>query len=132
MADTVQTTLPGFQLPTGKLPSFNLDAFFGLYQANLAATREAQDVLVEAAHAIARLQQGWLTETLSRTEAAFKVGATPNPTAAFADAKSAAERAIAVSNETFELGAAAQRRLADLVAQRATANAAEVKSLIAA
>ena len=110
-------------------PRVDVDAVFALYRANLAAAREAQDVLVEAAEAVAKAQYGWVEQTL----AALKGHKGPvTPEALLAGVKDAAERAFAVAKQGAEIGTGAQKRVADLLAARATANVEAGKAALAA
>ena len=115
-----------------KFPKLDLDALFGVQQANLAVVHEAQTVLVDAAQAIARVQYGYLEQTIARTRAALGSKELRKPEAALAEVKAAAEKAVAVSQEVVDLAVAAQRRVAELVAQRGAANADQFKALVAA
>jgi hypothetical protein len=54
------------------------------------------------------------------------------PEAVLAEAKAAAEQAVAVTKEVVDLAAAAQRRVAELVAQRTAANIAQLNTRAAA
>ena len=115
-----------------KFPKLDLDALFGVQQANLAVVHEAQTVLVDAAQAIARVQYGYLEQTIARTRAALGSKQLWKPEAALAEVKAAAEKAVAVGKEVVDLAVAAQRRVAELVAQRGAANADQFKALVAA
>jgi hypothetical protein len=115
-----------------KFPKLDLDALFSVQKANLAAVHEAQTVLVEAAQAIARVQQDYVEQAVARTRAALGSQARRTPEAAPAEIKAAAEQAVAVTKEVVDLAVAAQRRVAELVAQRTAANVAQLKTLAAA
>lgn len=126
------TPFPGtFKLPELKLPKLDLEAVFALQKANLAAAQEAQSVLLDAAQAIARAQHGYVSELVARAEAALKAREPKKPEALLADAQASAQKAVAVAKEGIELGVAAQRRVADLLAKRAQANLDELKALAA-
>jgi hypothetical protein len=122
---------PEFKLPELKLPKVDVDALFALQKANLAAAYEAQVVLVDAVQAIAKVQQGYIEEVVTAVEAALKTKEPKKPETVLADAQAAAEKALAVTKEGVELGVAAQRRVADLVAKRVQANIEEFKALAA-
>jgi hypothetical protein len=125
---TVTKTAP---FPAFKLPKLDPDALFALQRANLAAAREAQDVLLEAAQAIAKAQHGWVEQTAAAVRAALTGEAPKTPEAVLAEVKGAAERTLAVVRQGVELGTAAQRRVGELFAQRATANVEQIKTLAA-
>ena len=122
-------TLP--QLPTFKLPKLDIDTLFGLQKANLATVHEAQALLVDAAHAIARLQHGWTAETVAGARAALSRKTPQQPQIVLAETKAAAEKAGNVAKEAVDLAAAAQRRVADLFTRRAAANLDQLKALAA-
>jgi len=131
---TVTKTAPSPTTPTFpafKLPKLDLDALFALRRANLAAAREAQDVLLEAAQAIAKVQHGWVEQTAAAVRAALTGEAPKTPEAVLAEVKGAAERTLAVVRQGVELGTAAQRRVGELFAHRATANVEQIKALAA-
>jgi hypothetical protein len=129
MAATASTPFPGtFKLPELKLPKLDLEAVFALQKANLAAAQEAQSVLLDAAQAVLKVQHGYARELVAQAEAALKAKEPKKPEAVLADAKAAAEKAVAVTKQGVELGIAAQRRVADLVAKRVQANIDELKA----
>jgi hypothetical protein len=57
-----KTALPEFKLPELKLPKFDLEAVLGMQKANLAVAQETQSVVLEAAQASLRLQEGYASE----------------------------------------------------------------------
>jgi hypothetical protein len=123
--------LPEFKLPELKLPKVDLEAVFALQAANLAAAHEAQTILLDAAQAIAKVQHGYVQELVATFKDGLS-GKTPKaPEAALAEVKAAAAKAMAVTKEELDLGLLAQRRVADLVAQRVQANVNEIKALAA-
>jgi hypothetical protein len=122
---------PEFKLPELKLPKVDVDALFALQKANLAAAYEAQVILVDAAQAITKVQKGYAEEIVATVEAALKAKEPKKPETVLADAQAAAEKALAVAKEGVDLGVAAQRRVADLVAKRVQANIEEFKALAA-
>jgi hypothetical protein len=123
-------TLPTFRLPTPKFPSVDLDAVFALQKANLAVVREVQDIVLETAQALARLQRDWVKETFANAQTAFEGGA-KNPDTALTAVNVAADRALAVARQGAELGSTAQYRVAELLTQRAAANVDQLKALAA-
>jgi acetaldehyde dehydrogenase (acetylating) len=54
-----------------KLPKFDLEALFSVQTANLAAANQAQIVLVDAAQAVARVQYGYVEQTVAHVKAAL-------------------------------------------------------------
>ena len=60
---------PSSRLPEFKLPKFDLEAVFALQTANLAAAHEVQSIVLEAVQAIARVQHGWLEESVAGVKA---------------------------------------------------------------
>jgi hypothetical protein len=122
---------PEFKLPELKLPKIDIDALFALQKANLAAAHEAQVILVDAVQAIAKVQQSYVEDVLATVEAALKAKEPKKSETVLADAQAVAEKTLAVTKEGVELGVAAQRRVADLVAKRVQANIEEFKALAA-
>ena len=116
-------TFPGIKFPR---PDF--DALFALQRANVAAVREAQDVVIEAAQAVVRAQYGWVEQTFARANGKAPV----TPEAAVAGLKEAVERAFAVARQGAEIGTGEQKRVVDLFAARAAANVEAGKTAIAA
>lgn len=125
------SSLPQFKLPELKLPKPDLDALFGLQKANLATLHEVQSVLVDAAQAIARVQYGWVEETVAGAQAALSRKEPRTPESFANESKAAAEKAFAVAKQSLELAVAAQRRVVELVTQRGQGNADELKALAA-
>jgi hypothetical protein len=113
-------------------PKLDLDALFGAQKANLAVAHEAQRVLVDAGQAIAKVQQGYLEQAVAEAKAALASKQVSKPEAVLAEVKAAAEKTVVTAKEVVGLAAAAQRRVAELVAQRTAANVAQLKSLAAA
>ena len=114
-----------------KLPKFDLDALFSVQKANLAAANEVQTVLVDAAQAVARVQYGYVEQTVAHVKAAIGTKELPKPEAVMADVKAAAEKAITVAKEVADLTLAAQKRVAELVTQRVQASVTGLKALTA-
>lgn len=118
--------------PKFDLPKFNFDAAVALHKANVDTLIEAQGILFQAAEAIAKLQYGWVEETFKQGEALFKGDVSKKkPEEFLADAKAAADKAIAVAKEQADLGIKAQAKVADLVTKRVNANLEDVKTLAA-
>jgi hypothetical protein len=131
MAGFAEFKMPEFKLPEMKLPKLDLEALFALQKANLAAAQEAQSVLLDAGQAVAKIQAGYVEGLLAETAAALKAKEPKKPEAVLAEAKAAAEKAVAVAKEGVDLSVAAQRKVAELLAGRAQANLAELKALAA-
>jgi hypothetical protein len=117
---------------TFKLPALDLEALFALQKANLAAAQEAQNVLLDAAQAITRLSWGYVQELAAQAEASLKPGAARQPEAVLAQVQASAEKAVAVTRQGVELGLAAQRRVSELLADRAAASVDGFKAALAA
>jgi hypothetical protein len=128
MTKPATTTLPLAEL---KFPKLDIDALFAAQKANLAVVQEAQNVLIEAAQAIARAQYDWTMDMVANGESALRSKQPGKPEAFVADMQSTAERTMAVAKQSVDLATAAQQRVAELVAQRAAANLDELKSLAA-
>ena len=128
---SASSPLPEFKLPGLKLPKLDLDALFGLQKANLATLHEVQSVLVDAAQAIARVQYGWVEETVAGAQAALRRKEPRSPESFANESKAAAEKALSVAKQSLELAVAAQRRVVELVTQRGQGNANELKALAA-
>lgn len=121
--------VPSF--PELKLPKVNLDALSALQTANLAAVHEAQNVLLEAAQAVVRAQAAYVEDIVAEARGFFSTKEPKKTEAVLADVKAAAEKAVAVGKQNVDLSLVAQRRVADLVAQRVQANINELKALAA-
>ena len=130
MAKIAPSFAPQRVQPT--FPKLDLDAVLTAQKANLAVVHQAQIVLVDAAQAIAKVQQGYVEQTVARTRAALGRQERRTPEAALAAVKAAAEQAVAVTKEVVDLAVAAQRRMAELVARRGAANVDQLKTLVAA
>ncbi len=131
MATTTKTT-PKFEMPKFEAPKFNFDAFVAMHKANVDTMVEAQGIYMRTVEAMAKLQYGWVEETFKNGETFFKGDVTKRkPEDFLADAKSAAEKVMAVAKEQADLGMKAQQEVADLVTKRVTANIEDAKSLAA-
>lgn len=117
---------------TIKFPTVDLDAVFGLQKANVATMQDAQNVVLEAAQAVARVQYGFVEESVAEARTVLNVKEPKKAEAVVADVKTAGEKAVAVAKQTIDITVAAQRRVAELFTQRAQANAQAVKDLFAA
>ena len=130
LSEPTLNLVPG-KLPELKFPKFDLDALFSVQKANLAAANEVQTVLVEAAQAVARVQYGYVEQTVADVKAALGTKQLPKPDAVLADVKAAAEKALAVVKEVADLTVGAQKRVAELVSERTQAAVTELKALTA-
>jgi hypothetical protein len=131
-ATASSSTLPEFKLPELKLPNVDLDALFAVHKANLAALHAAQSVLVEAAQAIARVQHGYLTQTMAEAKVMLGSKGLPTPDAVLGNVRTVTEKTVAAAKEVIDLGLAAQRRVAELVVERSAAQAEPFKVALAA
>jgi hypothetical protein len=122
----VPTTLPEL-----KLPKLDLAGLFSVYNANLAAAYEAQTVMLDAAHAIAKTQYGYAEQVVAQAKDALATKSLPKTEALLADTKAALEHAVAVTKDVVGLGVAAQRRVTELLAKRTQASFSELKALAA-
>ena len=130
LSEPTLNLVPG-KLPELKFPKFDLDALFSVQKANLAAAHEVQTVLAEAAQAVARVQYGYVEQTVADVKATLGTKQLPKPDAVLADVKAAAERALAVAKEVADLTVGAQTRVAELVSERTQAAVTELKVLTA-
>ena len=117
--------------PESKLVKVDIETLHGLQTANLAAAHEIQSVLLEALQAIGRIQYGLYDETVAGVKTLLEGKVAKEPQAFLADVKAAAEKTVAAGKQGMDLGVAAQRRVAELVAKRVQANIDEFKSLAA-
>jgi hypothetical protein len=124
-------TTPTTPFTKFKFPKLDIDALFAAQKANLAVLQEAQNVLIDAAQAIAKAQYDWTMDMVANGENALRGKQAAKPETFVADMQSTAERTVAVAKQSVDLAAAAQQRVAELVAQRAAANLDELKSLAA-
>lgn len=123
--------LPEFRLPELKLPKINLDALFSLQKANVAAAQEAQNVLVDAAQTIIRIQYGFVQDLVASYRGALNATEAKKPENVFANVQATAEKAVAAAQQGVDVGVSAQRRVVELFSQRAQANIDEIKALAA-
>ena len=130
-ASPASFAFPELRMPELKLPKVDLDALFALQAANLAAAHEVQSIVLDAVHAIARVQHGWVEESVASVKAALSAKEPKPADAILADVKAATEKAVAVGKQGIDLGVAAQQRVADLVAKRVRANIDEFNALAA-
>ncbi len=130
IASSPEPKLPECKLPALKLPKLDLNTVLTAQKANLAVVHEAQRVLVDAGQAIAKVQQGYLEQAVAKAALASKQ--VSKPEAVLTEVKAAAEQAVAVTKEIMDLAVAAQRRVAELVAQRTAANVDQLKTRAAA
>jgi hypothetical protein len=112
---------PLVKRPEAGLPRLDLKAVLALPQANLTAVQEAQAVLLGAAQAIAKLQADHAQALITRARGALATREPRKPEAMLAEGKAAAEMTFAAAQQSLELGLAAQRRVAALVAARTRA-----------
>src|SRR5688572_13301270 len=99
-----------------KFPKLDIDALFAAQKANLAVFQEAQNVLIDAAQAIAKTQYDWTMDMVANGENALRGKQSAKPESFVADIQSTAERTVAVAKQSVDLAAAAQQRVAELVA----------------
>ena len=129
---TATKTAPKFEMPKFDMPKFNFDAFVAMHKANVDTMMEAQNIWMQTAEAVAKLQYGWVEETYKQGEAMLKGDVTRRkPEEYIADAKAAADKVMAVAREQADLGMKAQKQVADLVTKRVNANLEDAKALAA-
>jgi hypothetical protein len=124
-------TVVTFPIPEFKLPKFDLDALFATQNANLATVHQAQNVLVEAAQAIAKVQYGYVEQAVAEAKAAFAAKELPKPETVLANAKAGVEKTVAVAKEVVDLAVAAQQRAYKVLTQRGQASVEELKAVAA-
>ena len=122
---------PASTRPEPTLPKRDREAVFGLHQANLAASHEAQAVLLDAAQAIARLQAGHAQTLIARARDGLATQAPRQPEAVPDEIKATTVTTLATARQSLELGVAAQRRVAELAAARARATIERLQALAA-
>ncbi len=126
MAKTAPASLPA---PTAepRLPKLDLDRLLAVQAANLAALREAQDILIQTAQTVLKAQYGWAQEAVRALRPLPQ-----QPEAVLADVKAAADKAMAIARQNVELGVVAQRRVGELLTARVVANYDGLKTFAAA
>ena len=128
MAKTAVVSAPtAFKFPELKLPKVDVVALFVAQKANLATVHEAQTVLLGAAEAIAKLQYGYVEGAFADAKAAAESKELPKAETV----KATGEKVTAVAKEVVELAVAAQKRVAELLAQRTQAAVGELKAIAA-
>jgi hypothetical protein len=120
-------TLVPTKHPAMPLPAFDLDAYFILHKGNLAVIHEAQAMLADAIHSIARAQFGYVEQVVAEGKAVLANQDLVRPAAAIANAQITIERTVAVTKQVLSLATDAQRRVGELISRRARANLAEFK-----
>ena len=128
MAKPSVVTLP---TPEFKLPTFDLDALFATQKANLAAVHEAQSVLTDAAHAIAKVQYGYVEQAVADANSALATKELPKPEAVLANVKAGIEKTVATAKEVVDLTVGAQKRVYEVLTQRGQASVEEHKAVAA-
>jgi hypothetical protein len=118
--------------PKLAVSKLDLESLFAMQKANLESLSQVQHVWIDAAHAIFRLQHGWVQDVVKGFEGAGQIDAQKKPDAYLADAKANAEKAMAVVKQGFDLGVKAQSEVAQILSRRATANIDEMKGFAAA
>ena len=111
------------------MPKFDFGSLVAMQKGNVETLVQAQGVMVEAAQAIAKLQTGFLEETFKNMQTFLKFDGKAKPETYFADAKAAAEKAIAVAKEELDVGMKAQTEVVQLVSKRAAANIEGLKAM---
>ena len=124
-------TVVTFPIPEFKLPKFDLDALFATQNANLATVHQAQNVLAEAAQAIAKVQYGYVEQAVAEAKAALATKELPKPETVLANAKAGVEKTVAVAKEVVDLAVAAQQRAYKVLTQRGQASVEELKAVAA-
>ena len=128
MAKTAVVSFPtNLKLPELKFPKFDLDALFAAQKANLAAVQEAQSVLLSAAEAVAKVQYGYVEQSVAKAKEAFAAKELPKAETL----KAAGEQAVAVAKEVVDLTVAAQKRVFEVLTQRTQASVEEFKAVAA-
>ena len=87
--------------------------------------QEAQSVLLRASEAVAKVQYGYVEQSIAK--AAFAAKELPRAETL----KAAGEQAVAVAKEVVGLSVAAQRRVFEVLTQRTQAGVEEIKAVAA-
>ncbi len=98
-----------------------------MQKTNLAAVKEAQSVLLGAAEAVAKVQYGYVEQSIAATKAAFASKQLPKAETI----KAAGEKAVSVAKEVIDLTGAAQKRVLELLTARSQASVDELKAVAA-
>lgn len=114
------------------LPTFNVEAIVALQKANFETLFNAQQILVDAAQAASAAHVAWVKEIMEVAQSSMTgFDADKKPEAYFAEAKIAAEKAVAVLQTEIDLGLKAQNEVAELLTKRAAKNVDELQKLAA-
>lgn len=128
MAKTAVVSFPtNAKFPELKMPKFDLGSLFSAQKANLAAVQEAQTVLLGAAESVAKVQYGYVEQSIAASKAAFASKQLPEAETV----KAAGEKFVAVAKEITDLTVAAQKRIYELFTTRSQASVAELKAIAA-
>ena len=106
---------PRKKAPALRCALLDLEGWFVVQQANLAAVRVAQSVLASTTHAMAEAQLAYFEQILLDVRAAVMGERTPETL--LANVRLATERSAELAKEALEVAARAQRRI-DLLVTR--------------
>ena len=101
---------------------FDLDSLFIVHKGNLAVVHEAQALLADAAHEIARVQYDQLQQLLTGGRRFASVIGSAEPAAVLGYAHAALEGAVATASTVAHLALDAHHRVGHLLARRARSN----------
>ena len=114
-----------------QMPRFDLDAVVAMQRANLDTFVQAQKILSDAAQGIAKVQVGYVSDTVAHVQGALARKEPKHAQGYLADVKAATERTVTVASQQFGLGSKAQGEVVDLLTKRALANIEHVKTMAA-
>lgn len=114
--------------PKVEFGKVDFEQMLALHKANLATMFETNRVVLDAAQTMAAAHFNYVRETLGSAEAMVaKLDPNAKPEAYADDAKVAAEKAMAVAKNGYELGLKTQNDVAALWNKRVNANVEEFK-----
>ncbi|MEO1016917.1 MAG: phasin family protein [Pseudomonadota bacterium] len=118
--------------PKFEFGKVDFEQMLTLHKANLATMFETQRVVLDAAQTLAAAQFNYVRDVLGNAETMVsKLDPQAKPEAYAEDAKVAAEKAMAVAKNGYELGLKAQNDVAELWNKRVNANVEEFKKFAA-
>mgnify|MGYP006283366007 FL=1 len=120
-------------MKTVTFPKFDMETFFAMQKANMDTMVKAQNVMLEAFQAAAKVQYGFVNEYFEQAQSLMsgKFDADKKPEAYVADVKAVADKVVTVAQTQMDLGMKAQAEAMDLLSKRAQKNVDELQKLAA-
>ena len=105
-------------MKTVTFPKFDMETFFAMQKANMDTMVKAQNVMLEACQAAAKVQYGFVNEYFEQAQSLMS-------------GKFDADKVVTVAQNQMDLGMKAQAEAMDLLSKRAQKNVDELQKLAA-